>query len=139
MPILNVVLSTPPDIAQSSIIAAKLSQLTAAILHKDPVLTSVAISHIAPAHWFLAGYSLDEQGKTSFFLDIRITDETNTAREKANYIAAVFKTMSELLGHLHDTSYIHIHDARATAWGYAGLTQQYRAVQKAIGDSRIDV
>jgi 4-oxalocrotonate tautomerase len=132
MPILNLRLSTTPDARQSAAIAATLSTLTAQLLHKAPALTSVAISHLDAAHWFVGGPSLQVQGKASFFLDILISDETNTAAEKAAYIAAVFAAMHEHLGALHDVSYIHVHDARQAAWGYGGLTQQFRAVRKAL-------
>lgn len=132
MPILNLRLSTTPDARQSAAIAATLSTLTAQLLHKAPELTSVAISHLDAAHWFVGGPSLQVQGKASFFLDVLISDETNTAAEKAAYIAAVFAAMHEHLGALHDVSYIHVHDARQAAWGYGGLTQQFRAVRKAL-------
>ena len=112
----------------STKVAQSLAQLTADILHKKPELTSIAISHVDPVHWFVGGESLQAQHKTSFFLDIRITDETNTADEKAAYIAAVFNAMAHLLGDLHHESYVHVHDARAAAYGYGGLTQQQRAV-----------
>lgn len=132
MPILNLRLSTPPDARQSAAIAATLSQLTAQLLHKAPELTSVAVSHVDAAHWFVGGPALQAQGKTSFFLDILISDETNTAVEKAAYIAAVFAAMQACLGELHEVSYIHVHDARQAAWGYGGLTQQFRAVRKTL-------
>ena len=132
MPILNLSLSSAPDARQSAAIAATLSRLTAQLLHKAPELTSVAISHLDAAHWFVGGPSLQAQGKTSFFLDILISDETNTAAEKAAYIAAVFAAMQESLGALHEVSYIHVHDARQAAWGYGGLTQQFRAVRKVL-------
>ena len=132
MPILNLRLSTAPDAGQSAVIAATLSALTARLLHKAPELTSVTISHADAAHWFVGGPSLQAQGKASFFLDILISDETNTAAEKAAYIAAVFADMQEYLGALHDVSYIHVHDARQAAWGYGGLTQQFRTVRKAL-------
>ena len=132
MPILNLRLSSAPDARQSAVIAATLSRLTAQLLHKAPELTSVAISHADAAHWFVGGPALQTQGKTSFFLDILISDESNTAREKAEYIAAVFAAMQEHLGDVHEVSYIHVHDARQAAWGYGGLTQQFRAVRKAL-------
>ncbi len=128
MPILSVQLSTPPSVKQSSAVAATLAHLTADILHKKPEVISIAISHVDPAHWFIGGSSLREHGKTSFFLDARITDETNTAHEKALYIAQVFAEMALLLGDLHHASSIHVHDVRAAAYGYGGVTQQYRAI-----------
>ena len=132
MPILNLQLSTTPDAPQSAALAATLSRLTAELLHKAPELTSVAIRHIDGAHWFVGGASLQQQGRTSFFLDVLISDETNTAAEKAAYIAAVHAAMAQALGPLHEVSYIHVHDARQAAWGYGGLTQQFRAVRKSL-------
>ncbi|MET3132287.1 4-oxalocrotonate tautomerase [Oxalobacteraceae bacterium GrIS 1.11] len=132
MPILKLSLSGRPDAARSAAIAAQLSSLTEQILHKDAALTAVMISHVDAQHWLVGGATLAEQGKTSFFLDILVTDETNTAKQKSAYIAAVFSAMTALLGDLHDTSYIHVHDARAAAWGYGGLTQQFRAVRSSL-------
>ncbi len=131
MPVLNVVLSTRPDAGRSAEIAATLARLTAEILHKDAALTSIAVSHVEPAHWFVGGTPLAGLSKASFFLDILVTDETNTAKEKGAYIAAVFKAMVSWMGDLHDVSYVHVHDARAAAWGYGGVTQQFRAVNNA--------
>jgi 4-oxalocrotonate tautomerase len=133
MPILNLTLSTATNNAsaeQSQRAAAILLRLTNDILHKAQPLTSIAISHVPQQHWYIGEQSLAQQEKASFFLDIKITDETNTAIEKAAYIKAVFEEMAGLLGPLHEVSYVHIDDARPAAWGYGGLTQQYRAVKK---------
>lgn len=133
MPILNLTLSTAANNAsadQPQRAAAILLRLTYDILHKAQPLTSIAISHVPQQHWYIGEQSLAQQEKASFFLDIKITDETNTAIEKAAYIKAVFEEMAGLLGPLHEVSYVHIDDARPAAWGYGGLTQQYRAVKK---------
>ena len=132
MPILDLRLSGAPDAQQSAALAATLSRLTQQILHKAPELTSVAVSHLDPAHWFVGGPALQDQSKTSFFLDVLISDETNTATEKARYIAAVHAAMQAALGELHEVSYIHVHEARQAAWGYGGLTQQFRAVRRVL-------
>ena len=132
MPILDLRLSGAPDAQQSAALAATLSRLTQQILHKAPELTSIAVSHLDPAHWFVGGPALQDQSKTSFFLDVLISDETNTAAEKARYIAAVYAAMQAALGELHEVSYIHVHEARQAAWGYGGLTQQFRAVRRVL-------
>ncbi len=132
MPIVNLALTSRPDPARSAAIAATLTRLTAEILHKAPELTAVAIRHIAPEHWFVGGADLAGHGRDSFFLDILVTDETNTAHEKRDYIAAVYAAMVQLLGQVHEVSYVHVHDARAAAWGYGGETQQYRGVVKLL-------
>jgi 4-oxalocrotonate tautomerase len=132
MPILNITVSGTPDTVPSHKVAAILSKHTAEILHKVPHLTSIAVHYADPAHWFIGGVPLAQQNKATFFLDIKVSDETNTASEKSAYIAAVYHDMQQLLGELHEVSYIHIDDARPAAWGWGGLTQQFRAVQKML-------
>ena len=133
MPILSVLVSGKPSAERSAAIAATLTGLTAEILRKDARLTSVAVQYVAPEHWVVGGDSLGMQRKASFFLDIRVTSGSNVREEKARYIAAVFARMSELLGPLHEASYVHVHDVPADAWGYGGRSQaQRRAATAAI-------
>jgi phenylpyruvate tautomerase PptA (4-oxalocrotonate tautomerase family) len=49
-------------------------------------------------------------------------------REMADYIEAIFQAMGRMLGALHDTSYIVVHEIPAAAWGFAGKTQEFRFV-----------
>lgn len=127
MPILNVLLSGPAHAKTTREVAALLSELTARLLHKKPELTSIAVRYVDPEHWVVGGRTLAEQGRSSAYVETKITDETNTRAEKAAYIQAVFDGLSTLLLNLHHESYIHVHDVRATAYGYGGLTQAYRA------------
>jgi 4-oxalocrotonate tautomerase len=46
----------------------------------------------------------------------------------ADFIEVVFQAMARVLGALHDTSYIMVHEVPAAAWGFAGKTQEYRFV-----------
>lgn len=126
MPILNVKVSAKKSPEMTRAIAATLLELTGRILKKKPEVTSIAISYIAPEDWIVGGKSLAELGKASIYFDIKITDETNTKAEKAQYIAESFAAFRELLGELHEVSYIHVEDVRAAAYGYGGLTQEYR-------------
>jgi 4-oxalocrotonate tautomerase len=128
MPILDVILSGGPSAERSAAVAEALSGLTADVLGKDRRVTSVAVRYVPPEHWHVGGTSLASQGKSSFFLDVRVSDGTNTKDEKARYVAEVFARMRELLGDLHAESYVHVHDARADSYGYGGLTQEQRYV-----------
>jgi len=132
MPILNITVSGTPQQVPAQKVTDILMKHTGEILHKAPALTAIAVHYTPREQWFVGGESLLELGKASFFLDIKVSDETNTANEKSAYIAAVWKDMQALLGELHDVSYIHIDDARPAAWGWGGLTQQFRAVQKML-------
>ena len=126
MPILNVKVSAIKSKAMTADIAATLLELTTRILHKDPDVTSIAIDYVDPDDWIVGGRSLTEQGKSSVYFDIKITDETNTKTEKAQYIREAFAAFARLLGNLHDESYIYVQDVRAASYGYGGHTQEWR-------------
>lgn len=126
MPILNVKLSGPRSPEMSRRVADMLLELTSRILGKSPAVTSIAIDYVHPEDWIVGGRTLAEQNKRSFWFDIRVTDETNTKAEKAQYIREAYGAFAALLGDLHEESYIHVHDVRAAAYGYGGRTQEYR-------------
>ena len=126
MPILNVKVSAKRSNDMTLRICALLSELTTRILGKDPQVTSIAIDYVDPDDWLVGGKSLSEQKKSSVYFDIKITDETNTKAEKAAYIREAFAAFSELLGDLHEESYIYVQDVRAAAYGYGGKTQEFR-------------
>jgi len=130
MPILNVKVGAVRSQALSKAIASLLQDLTAHILRKDPAVTAIAIDFIAPEDWYAGGRSLAEQRKSSVYFDIKVTDETNTKDEKAEFIRQAFAGLADLLGNLHEESYIHVHDVRAAAYGYGGLTQEARYHQR---------
>jgi 4-oxalocrotonate tautomerase len=126
MPILNVTVAAARSEKLNHEIASTLVELTKRVLGKNPDLMAVAISYVDPRDWFVGGRSLADQGKSSFFVDIKVVDETNTKAEKAAYVREVFEAFARLLPSLHEESYIHVDDVRATAYGYGGRTQEFR-------------
>ena len=126
MPIITIKTSAPRTADLSAAIAAMVLDATSAILGKKRELTSIAIGYVDPQDWFVGGQPLSAQQCHSVYLDIKVTDETNTKDEKARYLRAVYDGFARLIGPLHDESYIHVHDVRAAAYGYGGLTQEYR-------------
>ncbi len=126
MPFLNVKVSAKKSEELSDQIASFLLEITERILRKNRDLTAIAIEYVDPVDWIIGGLSLEQQGKSSIYFDIKITDETNTKDEKAHFIAEAFRGFSALLGNLHEESYIYVEDVRATAYGYGGLTQEKR-------------
>ena len=109
-------------------IAAAVSELTAKILHKDPKVTAIIVKSADAADWFAGGKSLAEQKLASFWLDVHVTEGTNTKDEKAAYLAAMFKRMGELLGPLHTESYLHVDEVKGDAYGFGGLSQERRYI-----------
>ncbi len=126
MPILNVKVTAKKSPQLVRQIAAMLLDNTERILKKKRAVTAIAIDFIDHDSWIIGGMPLSEQGKNSFYFDIKITDETNTKDEKALYIREVFAGFEQILGALHEESYIYVQDVRAASYGYGGLTQEYR-------------
>jgi 4-oxalocrotonate tautomerase len=126
MPILNVKVGARKSKETTQNISAVLLDLTSRILGKKPEVTSIAIDYVDPEDWIVGGRSLAEQGKSSIYFDIKITDETNTKAEKAEYIRAAFQAFERMFGNLHHESYIYVQDVRAASYGYGGMTQEYR-------------
>ncbi len=126
MPILNVKVSGQKNIKTTKAINGLLLDLTHRILGKKKELTAIAIEYVEPDCWFVGGKPLSEQGKNSFYFDIKITDETNTKDEKAQFIKEAFEGFERILGNLHEESYIYVEDVRATSYGYGGKSQEYR-------------
>jgi 4-oxalocrotonate tautomerase len=129
MPILNVKVSRPASTESVQAISEMLLTLTTRILRKKRELTSIAIEFVPPENWVVGGTTLAAQGKNSFYFDIKVVDCTNTKDEKADYIAACFAAFEKLLAPLHAESYIHVQDVRAEAYGFGGLTQEYRYIK----------
>ena len=83
MPILHVKVAAPRSDELTRQIASTLVEVTKRVLGKNPELMAVTVTYVDPRDWIVAGRSLAEQGKSSFFLDIKVVDETNTKAEKA--------------------------------------------------------
>ena len=128
MPILNLKVSAHRSPALTRTLSEGLVEATARILRKNPEITAVTIDYVSPEDWIVGGRSLAEQGKASFWLDIKVVDGTNTKDEKALYLAEVFDLMGRMLGDLHDESYVLVHEVPADAYGFGGLTQEHRYV-----------
>ncbi len=126
MPILNVKVAATESRDLTGRISTMLIELTSRILGKDPKVTAITIDYVNPEHWIVGGTPLATQGMSSFYFDIKITDETNTKLEKERYIREAFAGFQRILGRIHEESYIYVQDVRATAYGYGGRTQEYR-------------
>jgi len=126
MPIINVKIAAQESRELTATVSSSLVELTSRILKKKPEVTSVAVTYLSPEHWSVGGTPLSEQGKSCFYFDIKITDETNTKAEKEQYVREAYAMFVRILGNVHEVSYIYVDDVRATAYGYGGLTQEYR-------------
>lgn len=129
MPYLKLCISIPAPSDITGKLVAILMRHTSEILGKKPEVTSVHVEFVAPEQWFVGGVPMSEQNRTTFYLDVKITEGTNTKAQKADYVRQVFSDFESVLGSVEPASYIVIHDVRADAWGFQGQTQEYRFIQ----------
>jgi 4-oxalocrotonate tautomerase len=129
MPIINIKIAPLSPVTElEEKVAAAVTQASTHILRKNPEVTAVVVERVDPKVWFAGGTPLDRQRKSSFWLEIKVVDGTNTKDEKEAFIAAVFAAMAKLLGDLHEESYVHVHEVIADSYGYGGLTQERRYI-----------
>ena len=134
MPLISVSYSTVRNTPElKAEIAAAVSDLTARILRKNPKVTAVIVNAVDAADWFASGKSLAAQNLASFWLDVHVSEGTNTKDEKAAYLAALFQRIGELLGPLHEESYAHVDEVKGDAYGFGGLTQERRYIAGKLG------
>jgi len=129
MPLITVSYTTPRQLPSlKADIANAVSELTAEILHKDPKVTAIIVKAVEASDWFAGGKSLADQRLASYWIDIHVSEGTNTKDEKAAYLAAMFKRMTGILGPLHPETYLHVDEVKGDAYGFGGLTQERRYI-----------
>lgn len=126
MPYLNIKIAASDEPQTTAKVASLLTELTASVLGKKRELTAVSIEYVRPDAWFIGG---QVTSTPTFYLDIKVTEGTNTKNEKAAYVKQVFVGMEGILGPVAPASYIVIHEVRGDAWGYQAETQEFRYIK----------
>ncbi len=126
MPTLNLKLAPLQNPGRYRQLAQALTALTAELLGKRHEVTAVMIEDMPAARWYVDGAEVQ---RPTAFLEISITAGTNTADEKAAFIAAAYAELERQLGAggaLEEASYVIVRELPASDWGYGGATQQLR-------------
>ncbi len=89
-------------------------------------MTVALVEQAESENWFIAGKHPTDAGLAVFWLTITITEGTNTKAETTAFVKSVFDGMRELLGPLHENSYVYVQAANGDAYGYGGRTQNSR-------------
>jgi 4-oxalocrotonate tautomerase len=125
MPVLH--LKVAPQVFENyERLAEALTRLAHELLGKRPELTAVLIEDWPAARWYVGGRAVR---RPTALLEIDITRGTNTADEKAAFIARAHAYLQRELGHgapLEQATYVIVRELPGTDWGYAGRTQQAR-------------
>ncbi|MCB0257611.1 MAG: tautomerase family protein [Anaerolineae bacterium] len=128
MPYLYVRIAGDADPVLAERVAADLLAITGSVLGKRKEVTSISIDFVPATTWFVGGSRVADDAPSTFYLNIKITEGTNTKDQKAAYVDKVFPAMQALIGPLARASYIVIDDVRADAWGFEGKTQEQRYI-----------
>lgn len=129
MPYLHARISMKESAGVADQVVSSLMKHTSEILGKKPEVTAISIDFVSPGLWFIGGARVETTQNTTFYLDIKITEGTNTKAEKAMYVKEVFNDMGAIIGPLASASYIVIDDVRGDSWGFEGKTQEYRFIK----------
>ena len=135
MPTLTLKIAPPcaPDRIQA--LACALTAITVQTLGKRAAVTAVVIDELKAHRWTVGARPL--QPPTAL-LEISITAGTNTAAQKAAFIAAAFAELQQQLAldaALEEASYVIVRELPASDWGYGGPTQQARQLQRAADEA----
>ena len=130
MPLIQITLAGPaPSPASLHQLQRDTTRLMRDVLHKEAALTVVGISHL-PAVAVAAG---GEPVAAAAWLQGLITAGTNSAAEKAEFVAAAEAMLAGVLGACRAPTYVALQELPATDWGYDGRTQAARRQERLAG------
>ena len=130
MPTLQLKVSPLQNPSRCRALAEALTRITAQELGKRAEVSAVVIDDVPAARWHVGG--TDVQRPTAM-LEISITQGTNTAAQKAAFVARAFAELEAQLGQgqgLEPASYVIVREVPASDWGYGGQTQAARALAR---------
>lgn len=127
MPYINIRLGATLNASQHKQLYKETTSLMNTIMRKRPEVTVVHIQESEPRFWSTDSSALEPHDPIGAYVDIKVTEGTNTPEEKAEMISQTVKMLKESIGAVQDACYVVIDDIPATSWGYDGKTQAERA------------
>lgn len=136
MPTLHLKVSPLQNPNRYRALAEALTRITASTLGKQlgkqAGVTAVMVDDVPAARWYVGG---GEVQKPTAWLEISITQGTNTVAEKSAFVVQAYAELAAQLGGrggLEPASYVIVRELPATDWGYGGTTQADRRIAKAL-------
>ena len=125
MPSLDLKVAGPAQAPAVQQLVEQLVALTTEVLGKRRDVTTVSVQRVPAEHWFVGGRPL-APGRSGLYLQVNVTEGTNSKDEKAAFLKGAFAAAEALLGPMDPASYILVHGVPADAYGYGGITQERR-------------
>lgn len=127
MPYLDIrVANAAPDESARRTLGLRSTGLLRDILGKRAELTAVSITQLPASSWMIGERPQSESSRPAAHAEVTITSGTNTAEQKARFIAAMAALLRETFPGLHETTYVVVREVDAGSWGYDGCTQDAR-------------
>jgi 4-oxalocrotonate tautomerase len=126
MPYIELKLQSTPTTEQADNLARGITAAMVEVMGKRGEVTAVRITATSTL-WTIGG---EHCAKPGAYLDVKITAGTNSAKEKQALLQRLHRLLVTTLGELAEASYIVIHELPAENWGYAGISQATRALNK---------
>lgn len=130
MPYINIRLGTRLADEQRRKLHAQITALMTDIMGKRRAVTVVHIEESPAPQWSIAAQSVKPDAPVAAYVDIKITQGTNTPQEKAEMIASTMQVLREHVGEMQEACYVVIDELPADSWGYNGQTQAARAAAR---------
>ena len=130
MPYINIRLGKNLDIEQRKQLFERTTSLMNTVMGKRREVTVVHIQESEAQQWSTNAIPLTNKEPIGAYVDIKVTDGTNTSEEKAEMISQTAKMLKNVVGIIQEACYVVIDDIPADSWGYNGKTQAARAISK---------
>ncbi len=127
MPYINIRLGTNLDNEQRKQLYEKTTSLMNTVMGKRREVTVVNIQESYSQQWSVNANPLTDKEPIGAYVDIKVTDGTNTPEEKTEMIFQTVKMLQDVVGIIQEACYVVIDDISADSWGYNGETQAARA------------
>ncbi len=135
MPTLHLQITPLQNTEHYATLGAALTALTARVLRKRPEVTAVMIEDLPALRYLVGGKAAPSAAAC---LEINITAGSNTAAQKVQFVNEAHALLRQLLGDLHEASYVIVRELPAGDWGYGGVTQAQRKLAAASKQIQMD-
>ncbi len=116
------ILGAPLPEATRAALARRTTDLLAGLLGKRAEVSAVLVEAVPDGRWTVGGAAV----AAAAHMEVLITAGTNTAEEKARFVAAADAMLREAVPGLPAATYVALREPAAESWGYGGLTQAGR-------------
>lgn len=127
MPYINIRVNTNLTNEQKTDLQLETTKLVHEVMGKKKIVTVVHIDESKAGNWSVNGEPLTPDEPVCAYVDIKITEGTNTTEEKSQMLAKTMKMLKHVLSETQLPCYIVIDDVRGDSWGYDGFSQAARA------------